>query len=136
VNAPELVDDKRCFACGPDNPDGLHLHFVQDGAAGARSEITLPPRVQGYRDIAHGGIVMTLLDEGMAHACRFAGEKAVTAACEVRFRKPVPLGVNLQIRGRVKDRRRNVLFVEASVCFDNGTVLATADGTFVSSGRL
>ena len=136
MNPAELIDDKRCFACGPYNPEGLHLHFVQDGEAGARSEITLPPRVQGYRDIAHGGIVMTLLDEGMAHACRFAGEKAVTAACEVRFRKAVPLGVRLQIRGRVKDRRRNVLFVEASVCFDDGTVLATADGTFVSSGRL
>jgi uncharacterized protein (TIGR00369 family) len=136
VNGAELIDDKRCFACGPHNPEGLHLHFEPDGEAGARSEVTLPPRLQGYRGIAHGGIVMTLLDEGMAHACRFAGEKAVTAACEVRFRKAVPLGVRLQIRGRVKDRRRNVLFVEASVCFDDGTVLATADGTFVSSGRL
>ena len=136
MTSTELVDDKRCFACGPDNPDGLHLHFEPDGEAGARSDVTLPPRMQGYRDIAHGGIVMMLLDEGMAHACRFAGEKAVTAACEVRFRKAVPLGVHLQIRGRVKDRRRNVLFVEASVTFGDGTVLATADGTFVSSGRL
>jgi uncharacterized protein (TIGR00369 family) len=136
VNATELVDDKRCFACGPHNPDGLHLHFVADGEAGARSEVTLPPRMQGYRDVAHGGIVMTLLDEGMAHACRFAGEKAVTASCEVRFRKPVPLGVRLQIHGRVKGRRRNVLFVEASVTFEDGTTLATAEGTFVSTGRL
>ena len=136
MNASELVDDRRCFACGPHNPDGLHLVFEPDGEAGARSEITLPPRVQGYRDIAHGGIVMTLLDEGMAHACRFAGERAATASCEVRFRKPVPLGVRLQIRGRVKNRRRNVLFVEAAVTLDDGTVLATADGTFVSSGRL
>jgi len=131
-----LVDDRRCIACGPHNPDGLHLYFEREGEAGARTSITLPPRMQGYRGIAHGGVVMMLLDEGMAHACRFAGEKAMTASCDIRFRKPVLLGEKLIVRGRVKDQRRNVLLVEASVEREDGTVLATADGKFVSSGRL
>lgn len=134
--APELIDDKRCIACGPHNPDGLHLHFEAEGENGARASITLPPRMQGYRDIAHGGVVMMLLDEGMAHACRFAGAKAMTASVEIRFRKPVMLGVKLIVRGRVKEQRRNVLLVEASVALDDGTVLATGDGKFVSVGRL
>ena len=138
MNAPELVDDRRCFACGPHNAEGLHLEFQPDGDrdGGARSETVLPPRMQGYRGIAHGGVVMMLLDEAMAHACRFAGEKAMTASCEVRFRKPVPLGEKLVLRGRYKERRRNVLFLEATVALADGTVLATADGTFVSLGRL
>jgi acyl-coenzyme A thioesterase PaaI-like protein len=132
----ELIDDKRCIACGPHNPDGLHLHFTPLGDDGAQAVVTLPPRVQGYRGIAHGGVVMMLLDEGMAHACRFVGEKAMTASCEVRFRHAVPLGENLLIRGRMKSKRRNVLFLEAAVTLADGTVLATADGTFVSSGQL
>jgi uncharacterized protein (TIGR00369 family) len=136
MSAPELVDDHRCFACGPHNAEGLHLDFRPDGGDGARSEVTLPPRMQGYRGIAHGGVVMMLLDEAMAHACRFVGEKAMTASCEVRFRKPVPLGEKLVMRGRYKERRRNVLFLEATVALEDGTVLATADGTFVSLGRL
>jgi uncharacterized protein (TIGR00369 family) len=136
MSVPELVDDRRCFACGPHNAEGLHLEFEPDGTDGARSSVTLPPRMQGYREIAHGGIVMMLLDEAMAHACRFAGEKAMTASCEVRFRKPVPLGVRLIMRGRYKERRRNVLFLEASVTLEDGTVLATGEGTFVSLGRL
>ena len=136
MSVPELIDDHRCFACGPHNAEGLHLDFVPDGDDGARSEVTLPPRLQGYRDIAHGGIVMMLLDEAMAHACRFIGEKAMTAACEVRFRKPVPLGAKLVMRGRYKERRRNMLFLEATLALEDGTVLATADGTFVSLGRL
>src|SRR5277367_531369 len=59
VSAPILapVDDGRCFACGPHNADGLHLHFEPDGDDGARSAVTLPPRMQGYREVAHGGIV-------------------------------------------------------------------------------
>jgi len=136
MTAPELIDDQRCIACGPHNPDGLHLSFERDGERGSRTSIVLPPRMQGYRGIAHGGVVMMLLDEGMAHACKYAGEKAVTAACDIRFRKPVLLGEKLIVRGRVTDQRRNVLLVEASLEREDGTILATADGKFVSSGRL
>jgi uncharacterized protein (TIGR00369 family) len=136
VNALELVDDQRCIACGPHNPEGLHLHFERDGDKGAQTSIVLPPRMQGYRGIAHGGVVMMLLDEGMAHACKYAGEKAVTASCDIRFRKPVLLGEELIVRGRVTAQRRNVLLVEASVARADGTILATAEGKFVSSGRL
>ena len=134
--ATEFVDDHRCFACGPFNAEGMHLVFEPEGEDGARSEVTLPPRLQGYRDVAHGGIVMMLLDEVMAHACRFIGEKAMTASCDIRFRKPVPLGATLVMRGRYKERRRNVLFLEASLALEDGTILATADGTFVSLGPL
>jgi uncharacterized protein (TIGR00369 family) len=132
----EFVDDRRCFACGPHNPDGLQLEFRPLGEGGAATEVTLPPRLQGYRDIAHGGIVMMLLDEVMAHACRFAGQKAATASCEVRFRKPVPLGERLAVRGRLTDRRKNLLYLEASVEGEDGTLYATGKGTFVSLGPL
>jgi uncharacterized protein (TIGR00369 family) len=131
----ELRDDGKCFACGPDNPDGLQLRFVRDGEAGARTDVTIPPRLQGYRDVAHGGIVMMLLDEAMAHACRFAGEKAMTAALDARFRRPVPLGTPVIVRGRVRERRKNVLYVEASVECD-GVELATGEGKFISVGPL
>jgi acyl-coenzyme A thioesterase PaaI-like protein len=130
------VDDGRCFACGPHNPDGLHLVFEPLGAGGARSRVTLPPRLQGYRDIAQGGIVMMLLDEVMAHACRFAGERAVTASMQTRFRKPVPLGRELILTATVVNRRRNVLFLEAAVALADGTLLATGESTFVSTGSL
>jgi acyl-coenzyme A thioesterase PaaI-like protein len=141
MNGTDLVDDRRCFACGPHNADGLHLEFAPEGDDGAISRVTLPPRMQGWRDVAHGGIVMMLLDEAMAHACRFIGYRAVTASSSVRFRKPVPLGVPLVMRGHVKDRRRNVIYLEATLELEDigggrGTVLATGDGTFVSQGKL
>ena len=133
-SAPEWLDDKRCFVCGPSNPDGLHLAFVRDGDDGARSTVTLPPRVQGWRGVAHGGVAMMLLDEVMAYACILHGDIAVTASCEIRFRKPVPLGQLLVMRGRIKERRRKVIYLEATLALEDGTLLATADGTFVSQG--
>src|SRR6202011_3211786 len=63
------VDDGRCFACGPYSADGLHMHFEPDGEGRVRADLTLPPRFQGWRGTAHGGIVMMLLDEAMAYAC-------------------------------------------------------------------
>jgi acyl-coenzyme A thioesterase PaaI-like protein len=131
----EIIDDRRCFACGELNEQGLQLTFEPDGESGAQATVTLESHLQGYRDVAHGGIVMMLLDEVMAHACRFINEKAMTAAVDVRFRQPVPLGRPLIVRGRYKERRRKFLYLEGTVSLGD-TVLASAEGTFVSLGPL
>jgi uncharacterized protein (TIGR00369 family) len=130
-------DDGNCFACGPTNPIGMHLHF--DRAAegeGVIANATLAPEYQGWRGIAHGGIVMALLDEAMAHAAGFAGHRGVTAMVNVRFRKPVPLGTPIEVHGRVTWQRRNVLGVEGTVLDASGNLLARAEGSFVSRGTL
>jgi acyl-coenzyme A thioesterase PaaI-like protein len=130
-------DDGNCFACGPGNPIGMHLRFdrASDGE-GVFARATLAPHYQGWRDIAHGGIVMALLDEAMAHAAGFAGHRGVTATVSVRFRKPVPLERPILVRGRITWQRRNVLGVEGKVFDESGMLLAHAEGSFVSRGRL
>ena len=137
MSGPLPVDDGRCFACGPYNADGLHLHFEPDGEGGrVRAHITLPPRFQGWRGAAHGGVVAMLLDEAMAYACGALGERGMTASMQMRFRGAVPLGDPLTITGAVKWQRRNVIAVEAAVLNAAGTMLASADGSFVSMGPL
>jgi acyl-coenzyme A thioesterase PaaI-like protein len=130
------VDDGRCFACGPYNADGLQLRFVPDGENRVRAAITLPPRFQGWRGAAHGGVVAMLLDEAMAYACGAAGERGMTASMQMRFRAAVPLGEALTITGELKWKRRNVLALEAAVRDARGTLLASAEGSFVSKGPL
>lgn len=130
------VDDGRCFACGPYNADGLHLRFEQTGEGRVRAHVTLPPRFQGWRGAAHGGVVAMLLDEAMAYACGALGERGMTAAMQMRFRAPVPLGDPLTITGAVKWKRRNVIALDAAVLAADGTVLASAEGSFVSKGPL
>jgi uncharacterized protein (TIGR00369 family) len=129
------VDDGGCFACGPDNPIGLHLQF-EASERGVRADVTLRPEYQGWKDIAHGGIAMMLLDEAMAHAAGAAGHRGVTASVNVRFRKPVPIGKPLVVTGRVLWQRRNILGVEAEVHDDAGRLLVRGDGHFASKGSL
>jgi uncharacterized protein (TIGR00369 family) len=130
-------DDGNCFACGPTNPIGMHVHFDRaPDRHGVLARLTLAAEYQGWRGIAHGGIVMALLDEAMAHAAGFAGHRGVTAAVSVRFRKPVPLEQPIEVEGRVTWQRRNVLGVEARIVDSAGGILAQAQGSFVSRGRL
>jgi uncharacterized protein (TIGR00369 family) len=130
-------DDGNCFACGPANPIGMHLVFDRDGESDeVIARATLAPHYQGWRGIAHGGIVMALLDEAMAHAAGFAGHRGVTATVSVRFRKPVRLERPIVVRGRVTWQRRNVLGVEGNIFDEDGALLARAEGSFVSLGRL
>lgn len=129
-------DDGNCFACGPDNPIGMHLHFEPAATGDVRAGVTLAPHYQGWRGIAHGGIVMALLDEAMAHAAGFAGHRGVTASVNVRFRKPVPLERPLEVCGRVTGQRRNVVGVEAEIRDADGTLLVRGEGSFVSRGAL
>ncbi|HEY8312771.1 MAG TPA: hotdog fold domain-containing protein [Candidatus Baltobacteraceae bacterium] len=130
------VDDGRCFACGPENPIGLGLLFEPDGNEGVRARVTLRPEFQGWRGIAHGGIAMSLLDEAMAHAAGAAGHRGMTASMNVRFRKPIPLGEPLDVKGGVKWKRRNVLGLGARVLDRDGTVLVEGEGHFVSMGPI
>ncbi|MBC5815602.1 MAG: PaaI family thioesterase [Candidatus Eremiobacteraeota bacterium] len=132
-NAP--VDDGNCFACGADNPIGMHLHFERTGEQSVRAFVTLEPQFQGWKNIAHGGIAMALLDEGMAHAAAAVGFRGVTASMSTRFRAPVPLETPLEVDGEVIWIRRHVLALRAFVRAD-GKVLVEGDGHFVAKGRL
>jgi uncharacterized protein (TIGR00369 family) len=130
------VDDGKCFVCGPDNPHGMHMRFqrVDDEGSSVYARITLAEHFQGWQGVAHGGIVLALLDEAMAYSAVFAGYGGMTASVSVRFRKPVPLNEELLVRGHIVSMRRNILFIEANIADADGVVLAEGEGKFVSMG--
>ena len=126
-----LEDDRHCFACGPDNPDGLRLQF-EYGKDSARCVVPVQPQFQGWADMLHGGIVATLLDEAMAHAAIAAGVRAVTARLEVRFRGPAPVGVPLTLEGIIEKRRGKVLDAHATLSDGAGTIYAEGRSRFIA----
>ncbi len=131
------VDDGFCFGCGPHSKIGLHMKFRELDERSVESRLTLEPPYQGWQGVAHGGIVALVLDEAMAYAAGALGYLGVTAEMKLRFRRPVPIGQPLLVRGTVLWQRRNVFGVEASIFSDDGTtLLAGAEGSFVSRGKL
>ncbi|MDA8174383.1 MAG: PaaI family thioesterase [Nitrospiraceae bacterium] len=122
-----LLDDNHCFACGKDNPHGLQLKFEAVAGGGARAFFTPLKGHQGYKDITHGGILTTILDEAMAQAAIFAGHFAVTAEITVRFRKTLEVGEPARVEAKATPPRRGLVVAEASIFSErDGSLIADA----------
>jgi acyl-coenzyme A thioesterase PaaI-like protein len=128
---PSLADDRRCFACGPDNLAGLQMTF-EYGDGTARSRVAPRREFAGWSNIMHGGIVATLLDEAMAHAALASGVRAVTARIEVRFRQAVPTDRPLLVEGRVAARRGRMLEIDGTLSGEDGTCYAESHARFLA----
>lgn len=118
ADAPPPIDPRlrehSCFGCGDHNSIGLHLHFdrTDDGVA-ARYQ---PRREdQGFPGLVHGGLLALLLDEAMGWAMYADEVFAVTARMETRFRRPVPLDMDLVVRARIRSSRGRRLEVEGEL---------------------
>jgi acyl-coenzyme A thioesterase PaaI-like protein len=127
------MGSRDCFACGSENPTGLHLHFTQvDG--GVRTTTVLKERFGGWHGIAHGGVTATLLDEAASYVGYVMGLVTVTARLEVRFSKPVPLNVPLALHGWLVGRRRTLIDAAADLRYDDD-LLASARATLMVLGE-
>ena len=128
---PELIADTFCFACGKDNPYGLHMDFTDEGEDYV-CHWQPQPHHQGWHRILHGGLVSTLLDEVMTWRLVSRGIHAVTAEMTLRLKAPTPLDQELTIRARVVAQRRRVYEVAGEIVLPDGTVTATAEGKFMA----
>jgi len=105
-----LVKGDTCFVCGQNNPDGMRLKFdIDETKRTAACRLTIPEKYRGWDDIAHGGIIATLLDEACVHAARTLGPLPVTAQLTVSYKKPVRLETEIALFGEVVQRNRRLV---------------------------
>lgn len=117
-----------CFACGKDNPIGLHLQFtIDEKAKTCVTHFTPKHEHQSYDGRMHGGLITVLLDEVMGtYLYRTEGVPAYTARMELRFRRPVFVGRPLTCQGHEVSRRGRLVLMEAQVLDDTGKVCVEA----------
>ena len=97
--------------------------------------VVLPIQYQGPPKSLHGGYVSVLLDEALWHAVRTAvGGISFTRELTVTYDRPVPLGVPLTIRGRVRTIEDRKTFAEGEI-LAGGTPCARASGLWVAPRR-
>jgi acyl-coenzyme A thioesterase PaaI-like protein len=133
---PGRTDANQCFVCGPDNPLGLRLAFRMDGDV-CRAEYRPGPFHGGYRELTHGGVIYSVLDDAMANWHFLQGVRAHTARCEIRYREPVALGETLLLEGREVGRKGRLSFMTAVARRASDlAVVAEADGRFMVVGTI
>jgi len=128
----EVTKYAHCFVCGDKNDNGLKAVFMYDGKQ-ASTTVVAREVFEGYKNIYHGGILSTLLDEVMIKAILAEEIFAVTAELTVKFKAPVPIGETLTFTGWVTERRRRLLATEGKVEGRDGTVYATATGKYIEA---
>jgi acyl-coenzyme A thioesterase PaaI-like protein len=119
----------NCFACGLENPYGLHLNFHDNGRDEVICEYTVPDHFNGYPGIAHGGIVAAMLDEVVIRTAMIADPNRfmMTATIELKYRQPVPTGVPLLLTGRMIRDRGRVARAAGELRLPDGSIAVEAE---------
>jgi uncharacterized protein (TIGR00369 family) len=118
-----------CFVCGDKNKRGLNVRFyASDGKA--KAEFTPTKELQGYKNILHGGIISTLLDEVMIQAIIAQGILTFTSQIEVKFKNPARIGEKLLLEGEVVEDRGKIIMTKGEAAKTDGTILAVSTGKF------
>ena len=122
-----------CFACGPDNPGGMHLKFFPDPSGKHFTcNFRLGKRYTGPPGHCHGGIIATILDDAMSKLNKLRETPAATALMTVEYLRPVPLHKPLRVESHEISKRGRRLTRVAEIRDDaKGNVLARSRGVFV-----
>ena len=127
----EIEAATMCFACGPDNPIGLHIRFNVEGDE-CTAEFTPDENHVGFSDTVHGGIIYTALDDVTANILYQQGRKAHTARCEIRYRQPARVGETLKLRGWIESERRRLIMLRGEIRRKSDDVLvADCESSFM-----
>jgi acyl-coenzyme A thioesterase PaaI-like protein len=129
-SASKQPNSRHCFVCGVDNPVGLKLRFYETEQGGVAASFTAPAHFQGYPGVLHGGIIAALLDEVVGRAAMVGDHShfRLTAKLEIRYRKPVPIGEPLTLKGTVDRRRGHTVTAHAALYLPDGSLGAEAQG--------
>jgi acyl-coenzyme A thioesterase PaaI-like protein len=123
----------HCFGCGEEHPFGLRLPFLHDKETTyVHTWFTPDERLQGMKNYLHGGFISLLLDEVMGKTL-FANKSggALTANLTVNFRKPIPTGKKIQLRGEIQEVETRKRFVYGEILNDEGQKLADGTALFI-----
>ena len=123
--------DTLCFGCSPSNEAGLHMTF-HAGNDTVVSKLSVPLHLCGWKNIVHGGILSTILDETMSWSTIYLLKRVVlTTSITVDFIKPVFADVWIFSKGNVKKRvsEREAL-IEGAIFNNDGELCTKATGTF------
>ncbi|KAI8963101.1 HotDog domain-containing protein [Daldinia sp. FL1419] len=101
--------------------------------------LTLGPGLNGYPNVCHGGIVVTILDEVIGLLIPVNQQRKfmpdlpyMTAYLNTKFLKPVPTCATVLARARIVKLEGRKFRAEAWIEDGNGNMLARADALFLA----
>lgn len=123
--------DSFCFGCHPANLRGLAMEFFEEDEV-IVSEWQPSDDFQGFKNLLHGGIQATLMDE-IASWFIFAkfNTAGVTSRIEIKYRKPVPTNKGkIRITAKLKEKKKKFIVISTELYDPLNALCATGEVTY------
>jgi acyl-coenzyme A thioesterase PaaI-like protein len=127
-------NSKLCLVCGLKNAFGLKTSFYETETNELVGVFTPGELLQSYPGRLHGGVTTAILDETIGRAINVNRTDmmwGVTVEFAVQFKKPVPIGGELRVVGRITRETSRMFEGEGELRLPDGTVAATGAGKYL-----
>jgi acyl-coenzyme A thioesterase PaaI-like protein len=126
-------NSKMCFVCGVKNSFGLHTSFFELAGNQLVALFTPCDEHQGYPGRLHGGICAAILDETIGRAIMIMQDDiwGVTVEFKIRYKKPVPVGEELRVVGRITKDSRRLFEGTGEILLPDGEVAVEGFGKYI-----
>jgi len=120
LKIPKVMRERNLTAgtlLGPNKIVVPLFFWAEEGGKSIVSVFYLGSDLSGHQGIVHGGMLATLLDEGLARCCfpLLPNGVAVTANLNVDYRKPVPADQYVVLRARTTKVEGRKAWVEGHI---------------------
>ena len=122
-----------CIVCGMHNHASLKASIYEVEGDMVVGLITGEECHQSYPHRMHGGIITALLDEIIGRAINIVEPDTfgVTGSLEIKFKKPVPLGKQIKVVGKVTRNTSRLFEAEGFVEDEDGNILDYAHAVYI-----
>lgn len=129
----KLPGSKNCFVCGRNNPHSLKMEFFVNDEGEVVASTAIPSGYEGYPGMAHGGIIVAILDEASGRAVTTDDPNRffVTSELNVKYRKPVPTEKLITVKASITKNRGKVRWGHGEIQDEAGILLAESNAVFV-----
>ena len=126
-------NSKMCFVCGLKNSFGLKASFYELEGDQLVALFTPCEEHQSYPGRMHGGLAATILDETIGRAVMIKEDEiwGVTVEFKVRYRQPIPLGVELRVVGRITKDSRRLFEGSGEILLPDGQIAVEGIGKYI-----
>ena len=136
VNLLRTHTGNACFACGLENPIGLHLDGFRIDGHEVTASFDARTELAGVVGMLHGGIAATALDEVLVWAGILLEDVlSVTGTLDLRYRRTLPVSGALSLRARVDDRSGTRLRLSGEIEHGDQRCV-TASGVYIVSATI
>jgi uncharacterized protein (TIGR00369 family) len=125
---------RDCMVCGVENKFGLKTRFYETENNELIALFTPQKVHQSYPNITHGGVTAAVLDETIGRAIMVFYDRStfgVTIELNVRYKRPVPYGVELKAVARITGDNGRIFEGTGELYLPDGRLAASAAGKYM-----